>query len=80
MDHMAQYDGREGDEVGGGGGVVKWALSTALKSSKMETADPGLDMISSRPKEPEVSQKVFLLWPQAAGAKRPGRTRACIAE
>ena len=35
----------------GGQGRVKWALSTALKSSKMEMADSGLDMISSRPKE-----------------------------
>ena len=39
----------------GGQGGAKWALSTALKSSKMEMADSGLDMISSRPKEPEVS-------------------------
>lgn len=64
----------------GGQGGVKWAVSTALKSSKTETADSGLDMIRSRPEEPEVSQKVFLLWPQGAGAKGPGRARACIAE
>lgn len=37
---------------------MKWALSTALKSSKMDTADSGLDMTSSRPKGPEGSQKV----------------------
>ena len=67
----------------GGQGRVKWALSTALKSSKTEMADSGLDMISSRPKEQKYPRKFpccghRLLEPTEAG--QPGRVWACIAE
>lgn len=62
------------DEVGRVGGEMSSFL-LHLKSSKMEMADSGLDMISSRPKEPERVSRVSLLWPRAARAKRPGKLR-----
>ena len=40
---------------------MKGAASTVLKNLKKEMTDSALDIISSRPKEPEVSRKVLLL-------------------